>query len=321
MERQGREYGDTRRQIQVVKMRGVRFKDGLHDFAIKTGGIQVYTRLTASEHAPAGEEPPARSGVVELDQMLGGGLDRGTSTLVVGPAGTGKTTICSQYIMAALKRNEPVAAFLFEESRRTFLKRSNGLGIDFGSFLASGLLQLHEVDPSELSPGDFAHRVRHTVERGVRIIMIDSINGYLNGMPSERFLMIHMHELLAYLGHKGVITLLVVAQHGMVGLGMQAPIDVSFLADTVVLLRFFEARGSVCQAISIVKKRRSDHEHTIRQMTIGAGGVRVGEPLRQFEGVLTGVPKFRGEDSRLLNTNDDDPPLLKSKGSRYVSPK
>ena len=301
MERQAREYGETRRQLQIVKMRGVRFSDGQHDFAIKTGGIEVYTRLAPAAPSPRREADHLLSGIPELDAMLGNGLDRGTSNLIMGPAGCGKTTLCSQYILAALDRGEKASCFLFEESRTTFLKRSDGLGMHFEPHLSSGLLDLMEMDPAKLSPGDFAHRVRGRVEKGARIVMIDSLNGYFNGMPSEKFLLIHMHELLTYLGQMGVVTLLVMAQHGMLGTTMQTPVDVSFLADTVILLRFFEAQGAVCQAISIVKKRRTGHERTIREMKIEHGGIRIGEPLRQFQGVLTGVPKYRGTAAQLLN--------------------
>lgn len=300
MERAQREYGDTRRQINIVKMRGVDFRDGSHDFQIKTGGLAVYPRLTPTDHDKAYPSEIVLSGVTELDALLGGGLDRGTSTLIIGPAGCGKTTLCSQYMMAALCRGEAVACFMFEESRRTFLERATGMGMDFEPYLESGFLALHPVDPAELSPGDFAHRVRGSVERQhARLIVIDSLNGYLNAMPSERSLIIQMHELLNYLGRQEVLTLMVMAQHGMMG-PMQTPLDVSFLADSVILLRFFEAMGEIRQAISVVKKRRSAHERTIREMRLDSSGVIIGEPLRKFEGVLTGVPRYRGGEEPLL---------------------
>ncbi len=301
MERERREYGETRRQIHILKMRGVRFRDGAHDFVIKTGGLQVYPRISAT--GPGKHYPPddMKSGVAEIDSLLGGGLDRGSSNLIIGPAGCGKTTLCSQFMLASLARGEAVECFLFEESIRTFLVRAAGLGMDFNPHLESGLLVLHQVDSGELCPGELAFLVSEAVEkRNVRVLMIDSLNGYLNAMPSERFLVIQMHELLMHLGKQGVVTLLVMAQHGMMGSAMQTPIDVSFLADTVVLLRYFEALGEVRQAISVVKKRRSGHERTIREMKLGPGGVIVGEPLRQFEGVLTGVPRYRGTESPLL---------------------
>jgi circadian clock protein KaiC len=306
MERETREYGDTRRQFHIVKLRGVRFKDGLHDFVIHTGGIEVYPRLTASDTIPLEDRPPVPSGSQELDTLLGGGLDRGSSTLLLGPAGCGKSTVCSRYMLTALERGEPVACFLFEESCETFFSRSAGFEMDFQPYLVSKQFELAQVDIGSLSPGEFAVRVRRLVEqRNVRFIVIDSLNGYLNGMPSERFLLIHMHALLTYLGQNGVVTIVTIAQHGMLGSTMQTPVDVSFLADTVILLRFFEAAGQVRQAISVVKKRRGAHERTLREMRIGATGVQIGEVLHQFEGVLTGVPRFRGNDARLLDAPDE----------------
>jgi circadian clock protein KaiC len=305
MEREGREYGNTRRQFHVVKMRGVRFRDGRHDFVIHTGGIEIYPRLSASEARASVHEGTVPSGSQELDALLGDGLDRGSSTLILGPAGCGKTTLCSQVMLTALERGESVACYQFEESRETFLRRSAGFGMDFEPHLASGLFELVQVDIAELSPGEFASRVRFMVEqRNARFIVIDSLNGYLNGMPSERYLLIHMHELLSYLGQKGVVTILTIAQHGMLGPTMQAPVDVSFLADTVILLRFFEATGQVRQAISVVKKRRGAHERTLREMQIGATGIKIGEVLREFEGVLTGVPRYRGGGEGLLTAKD-----------------
>ena len=306
MEREGREYGNTRRQIHIVKMRGVRFRDGRHDFVISTGGIEVYPRLSLGGNGSKGHDGGvASSGSEELDALLGRGVDRGSSTLVLGPAGCGKTTLCSQFVMKALERGEPAAYYLFEESRDTFLRRSAGFGLDFEPYLASGQFELSQMEVAELSPGEFASRVRSRVEGGnCRLVVIDSLNGYLNGMPSERFLLIHMHELLAYLGQHGVVTLFTIAQHGMLGIGMHSPVDVSFLADTVILLRFFEALGEVRQAISVVKKRRGLHERTLREMQIGGNGIRIGEVLRDFEGVLTGVPRYRGKDTRLLDTKD-----------------
>jgi circadian clock protein KaiC len=301
LEREAREYGNIRRQFHVVKMRGVQFREGRHDFVISKGGVEIYPRLSAAAAAAKRDETPAQSGSPELDALLGGGLDRGSSTLLLGPAGCGKTTLCSQYLLEALKRGETVAAWLFEESRHTFLRRSEGFGMDFSPFLENGTLELIQVDVGELSPGEFANQVRSMVEaRNARLVLIDSLNGYLNGMPSERFLMIYMHELLTWLGGKNVITILTIAQHGMLGSSMQTPIDVSFLADTVVLLRFFEAGGEVRQAISVVKKRCGVHERTLREFQLGPNGGRIGEVLREFHGVLTGVPKYSGKDASLL---------------------
>jgi len=306
MEREEREYGTTRRQIHIVKMRGVRFQDGRHDFVIQTGGLELYPRLSAGATTPVVHDGSVESGSSELDALLGGGLDRGSSTLLLGPAGAGKTTLSSHYLMAALKRGEQTACYLFEESRETFLRRSEGFGMDFKPFLASGKLELVQIDIGDLSPGEFSARVRRIVEeRKASFIVIDSLNGYLNGMPSERFLLIHLHELLTYLGQKGIVTLITVAQHGMLGSSMQTPVDVSFLADTVVVLRFFEAGGMVRQAISVVKKRRGAHERTLRELKIGATGMQVGEVLQDFEGVLTGVPRYVGKRARLMRDQHD----------------
>jgi circadian clock protein KaiC len=305
MERETRDYGTTRRQLHIVKMRAVPFRDGLHDFVIRSGGIQVFPRLTAGEESPSRQVPHSavQSGVSELDTLLGGGLDRSSSTLILGPAGCGKTTISSQFMISALKRGEPVLCYLFEERYETFLQRAAGLGMDFGPHVESGLLELIQIDPAEVSPGEFANHIYQRVEaRGVRVVVIDSLNGYVNAMPNERFLMIQMHELLAWLGQMGAVTLLVMAQHGMMGhMGsMSAPVDVSFLADTVILLRYFEAQGAIRQALSVVKKRRSAHERTIRELQLTSAGILVGEPLREFEGVLTGVPRYLGAQKPLL---------------------
>jgi circadian clock protein KaiC len=307
MERTTRDYGATRRQLQIVKMRAVRFRDGLHDFVIRSGGIDLFPRLVvADDAADTAPDPTVLSGVDELDCLLGSGLDRGSSTLVLGPAGCGKTTLSSQFLVAALDRGEAAVCFLFEESRSTFLQRASGLGMKFEPHLASGLFRLIQIDPAEVSPGEFAGQICQEVEkRDARIVVIDSVNGYLNAMPSERFLMIQLHELLAYLGQKAIVTILVMAQHGMLGNSMQSPIDVSFLADTVILLRYFEAMGEIRQALSVVKKRRSGHERTIRELHLGAGGVLVGAPLRDFEGVLTGVPRYSGPAKPLLRTGNE----------------
>ena len=305
LEREGREYGTTRRQIHIVKMRGVRFQEGQHDFVIRTGGMEVFPRLSVSDGPVMDRSGTISSGNAYLDNLLGTGLDRGSSNLLLGPAGCGKTTICTHYMLAALQRGETVTCYQFEESRETFLHRSAGYGMDFQPYIDSGQFDLVQIDIGELSPGDFSSRVRRAVEvHKSSLIVIDSLNGYLNGMPSERFLLIHMRELLGYLGQKGIVTILTMAQHGMLGIAMQTPIDVSFLADTVLLLRFFEANGTVRQAISVVKKRRSAHERTLREMKIGPTGMQIGEVLRDFQGVLTGVPRYRGKDERLMGLNE-----------------
>ena len=305
MKRETRDYGDTRRQLHVVKMRGVRFLDGMHDFLIKSGGIEVYPRLSVNGALVDAPTDTITSDIKGMDELLGGGLDRGTSTLILGPAGCGKTTLCSQYLLAALDRGEAVSLVLFEESCEGFLQRASGMGMNFNPHVESGLLELRQIDPAELSPGEFANRVCDAVEkRKTRIVVIDSLNGYMNAMPSERFLLIQMHELLMYLGKRGVVTILVMAQHGMMGSAMQTPVDVSFLADTVILLRYFEAMGEVRQAISVVKKRRSGHERTIRELHLGSGGITIGAPLRDFQGVLTGVPRYRGAEGPLIRKSD-----------------
>jgi circadian clock protein KaiC len=303
LEREEREYGATKRQARIIKMRGVNFFDGRHDFSIQTGGIELYPLLSIRDSFKENDNGAAKSGSAELDTLVGGGLERGTSALILGPAGCGKTTLCSHYLLSALKRGERVSCFQFEESMQTFLRRSAGFGMDFEPYVESGQFEFVQVDISQLSPGEFSSRVRQSVEeRQAEFVVVDSLNGYLNGMPSERFLLIHMHELLSYLGNRGVVTLLTIAQHGMMGSSMHAPIDVSFLADTVVLLRYFEAGGAVRQAISVVKKRRGAHERTLREMKIGSRGMEIGEVLEDFEGVLTGVPHFVGSDTMLMKS-------------------
>jgi circadian clock protein KaiC len=303
MEREAREYGSTRRQLHVVKMRGVRFQDGRHDFVINTGGIEIYPRLLSVPETPVVQaKGVALSGSVGLDTLLGGGLDRGSSTLLIGPAGSGKTTLCSHFLLAALQRGETVACYQFEESKETFLRRARGFGMDFAPYITAGKFTLTQVDIADLSPGEFAAQVQRAVEQQhASFIVIDSLNGYLNGMPSERYLLIHLHELLSYLGHQGVVTLMTLAQHGMMGPGMNTPIDVSFLSDAVILLRFFEAAGRVRQAISVVKKRHGFHERTLREMKLGPQGMEIGDVLEEFEGVLTGVPRYRGKSEHLLD--------------------
>ena len=300
LERENGEYGITRRRMQVVKMRAVKFREGFHDYSIHTGGLAVYPRLVASEHRENTDRPRVLSGLAELDALLGGGLERGTSCLIMGPAGSGKSTLATQYVHSALKRGEHVACYIFEENRQTFLNRSAGLQLGVDEFLGQGLLHLEQVDPAERSPGEFIQRVRNSIEKGqARMVVIDSLNGYLSSMPSEQFLLIQMHELLTYCSQKGVLTILIMAQHGLMG-HMQAPVEVSYLADALLLLRFFEAAGEVRQALSVLKKRTGGHERTIRELRFSSKGIRIGEPLRYFSGVMTGVPKYEGTDSPLL---------------------
>ncbi|WP_165246807.1 ATPase domain-containing protein [Paludisphaera soli] len=295
------EYGAERRRVRVTKLRGRKYRGGYHDFVIEPGGLAVFPRLVANEHDEGGERGLLQSGNAEVDLMMGGGLQYGTSAVLLGPAGSGKSTFALQYARAATARGERAAVFSFDERLQTILERTEGLGMDIGEEVASGRIRIQQVDTAELSPGEFAHRVRESVAdrdgvAGARIVVIDSLNGYLNAMPEERFLISQLHELLTYLGHRGVVTFLVVAQHGLFGT-MNSPVDTTYLADTVVLFRYFEARGEVRQAISVVKKRSGRHERTIRELTLDTGdGLVVGPPLRDFQGVLTGTPFFFGPD-------------------------
>jgi circadian clock protein KaiC len=285
------EYGAERRRIRIVKMRGQPFRGGYHDFVIRRGGLEVFPRLTASEHRGKTTPGLLASGVAALDALLGGGLDRGTSALFIGPAGSGKSTIASQYAVAAARRGESTAIFTFDETVTTLMNRSTGLGLGLREVIDAGQARVQQVDPAELSPGEFAFLVRRAVERdGAKVVVIDSLNGYLNAMPEERFLTIQLHELLTYLGQQGVNTLMVVAQHGLIGTGMQSPVDASYLADTVVLLRYFESDGELRRAISVVKKRSGPHESTLREFRLGNNGLWVGDPLAGYHGVLTGTP-------------------------------
>jgi circadian clock protein KaiC len=283
-------YGAERRRLRVIKLRGVKYRGGYHDYKITTGALVVYPRLIASEHRSEVTREDASSGIAGLDTMLGGGLPRGGSALIMGPPGTGKSVISTQFVMAAAARGEKSAIFAFDEASSTILARAAGLGVALRERIDAGFVHLQQVDPAEMTPGEFAHEVRATVEDGARIVVIDSLNGYLNAMPDENFLVAQLHELLAFLAQRGVTTLLVTAQHGLMGATMNAPVDVSYLADSVVLLRYFEAAGRVCNAISIMKKRTGSHERSIRPFEITVDGVCVGEPLTHMRGVFTGVP-------------------------------
>jgi circadian clock protein KaiC len=284
-------YGATRRRLLIIKYRGHPYRDGYHDYRILRGGLQVFPRLVAAEHVTPTVQARIASGIGALDDLLGGGLERGTSTLLVGAPGTGKSSLAVQFAVAAARRGECAALFIFDESISTLCTRSKGMGMDPVPLMASGHLTIRQIDPAELSPGEFVQSIRDAVERRhVTVLGIDSLNGYLNAMPDERFLIVQLHELLTYLGQAGVATLLVGAHHGLIGGAMQSPVDASYLADTVVLLRYFELDGDVKQAISVVKKRGSAHERTIRSLTLRAEGIRIGEPLRNYRGILTGVP-------------------------------
>lgn len=286
------DYGPERRRLRIVKYRGRRFRGGYHDFVIDTGGVRVFPRLVSAEHRSDFARDLVKSDVAELDALLGGGIERGSSVLMLGPAGTGKSLLTLTFIVAALARGERAAMFVFDEEVGLLFNRAKGLGIEMQAMVDAGNLVVEQVDAAEMSPGEFSQRVRKCVEaHGARTIIIDSLNGYQASMPEEKALILHMHELLQYLNRQGATTFLTVAQHGLVG-DMKAPVDVTYLADTVILLRYFEALGRVRRAISIIKKRTGAHEDTIREYRIGGQGIRLGEPLVNFQGVLRGVPTF-----------------------------
>ena len=295
------DYGAQRRRINVVKYRGTSYRGGFHDYVIRRGGIDVFPRLVAAEFRGAAEGKRLPSGIAELDTLLGGGLEPGTSTLILGAPGTGKSSLAAQFVTNAAAHGDRGVMFVFDESIQTLTHRARSLGCDLEPHVARGLVSLQPIDPAELSPGEFAHRIRRAVEEDKAcVVVIDSLNGYLNAMPTERYLIIQLHELLTYLGQMGVATLLTSAHRGLIGTQMEAPVDATYLADSAVLLRFFESAGAVRQAISIVKKRGGPHERTIREFRLEDGRIAVGEPLTRFHGVLTGMPLYEGEESRLM---------------------
>lgn len=294
------EYGAERRRLRVVKFRGRAFRGGYHDFVIRRGGLSVFPRLVAAEHRQPAHRKLKSTGVQEFDALLGGGIESGTSVLISGGPGSGKSTLAAQIALAAAQRGEKAALFLFDEAPGTLLLRVKSLGVDIEPFVEQGLITLYQVDPAELSPGEFGVRVRAAAEQeNAAVIVVDSLNGYLYAMPEERFLTIQLHELMSFLGQIGVITVLV-GVHGMLGADASAPADASYLADAVVLLRYFESAGEIRQAISIMKKRGGYHERTIREFRLEPGRIRIGEPLRDFQGVLTGVPSYIGASGPLM---------------------
>jgi circadian clock protein KaiC len=293
------DYGGARRRLRIAKMRGIKFREGFHDFTLETGGIDVFPRLIAAEHHVPFDSQPLSTGSAGLDAILGGGLIPGTNALLIGPSGVGKTSTIVRCLLTALSRGERCIYYLFDETLGTLLIRAKALGMDMSPYLESGLLMLRQIDPAEMSPGEFTSDVREAVEDdGVKYVAIDSLNAYLQAMPGERYLLLQMHEMLGYLNQRGIVTLLVLGQHGIVG-EVETDIDISYLSDVMVLFRYFEHRGEVLTALAAVKSRGSAHERTIRQFRLALGGIEVGEALRDFEGVLSGLPTYRGDTAML----------------------
>ncbi|WP_458233067.1 ATPase domain-containing protein [Roseateles sp. P5_E8] len=304
LERKAPPYGPVQRQLHVTKLRGSDFISGQQDLLIRRGGLQVFPRLKPNEHGSAYGRDSVPSGVAALDQLLGGGVDRGTSTLLIGPAGSGKSTIASQYAVEAARRGTHAAIFTFEESRALLLDRLEGLGMDIDGL--DGNLAVRQLDPAEVLPSQFANIVRNAVEQdGARVVVIDSLNGYLNAMPEERALTVQLHELLSYLNNHGVATFLVATQSGLMGATMRNVVDTSYLADAIMLFRMYEHAGAVRKAISVVKKRSGRHEDTIRQLWFDEKGVHLGPPLTHLRGVLSGVPVELGSAKVPVGGADD----------------
>lgn len=296
------EYGAERRRLRVVKMRGIQFRGGFHDFSIRKGGLAIYPRLIAAEHHTQFAGELTSSGNSELDRLLGGGLERGTNVLLIGSAGVGKSSVALSYVIAAAQRGERSVFFAFDEGRGTLEARAKTIGLPLKEALDQRLVRFQQIDPAELSPGEFAANVRRSVEvDGARLVVIDSLNGYLNAMPDGRFLILQMHELLTYLNQQGVLTLLVLAQHGLVG-PMDTPLDISYLSDSVLMLRYFEYAGVVRRALSVVKKRSGNHEHTIREFRLTSQGIAVGPPLQSFSGIFSGTPQYTGDPTPLMQS-------------------
>jgi circadian clock protein KaiC len=292
-------YGAERRRLRVFKMRGRPFRGGFHDFAIRTGGLEIFPRLVASSYPDVGHEPrEAKSGIEELDALSGGGIDYGTSTLIIGPSGSGKSTLALTYIYAGLQRGETGFFVSFDETEAVFMRRAQGLGLDIEKHRDEGRFTFRQVDPAELSPGELTSILRDLVDRGVTMVVLDSLSGYQHAMPEEQYMLLQMHEIVTYLNQQGILTFLILTQTGMIG-QMHSPVDLTYLADSVMLLRFFEAEGEIRRAVSVLKKRTGQHEAAIREMMIEQGGIRVGPKLDGFRGVLTGVPTFDGKASLL----------------------
>jgi circadian clock protein KaiC len=302
LERHMPAYGRARRRMFVTKIRGSHFREGYHDYEIVTGGMLIHPRLVAGEHHADLSSALCASGLSNLDEMLHGGLNAGSTTLLLGPAGAGKSTVAMQFVLKVIADGAKAAVYIFDEVMHTLLERSEKLCLKkaggIRAYVAEQKLHVQQIDPAEMSPGAFAHEVRRAVEEGAKVVVIDSLNGYLNAMPEERFLTTHLHELFAYLNQKGVLTIIVVAQHGMLASSLlPGDVDVSYLADSVLLFRYFEAGGEVRQAVSVFKKRTGPHDRTIRELSISETGVHVGQPLRQFRGIMTGVPQYLDGES------------------------
>jgi circadian clock protein KaiC len=298
-------YGAERRRLRVHKMRGRKFHGGYHDFVIRRGGVEIFPRLVAGDHPEVGGETKrAESGVAALDELVGGGLDYGTSTLIIGPSGSGKSTLGFRYAFAAMQRGERILTISFDETRRIFEQRATGVGMNPAAYKADGRFSFRQVDPAELSPGELTGINRDYVEtRGATVVVLDSLSGYQQAMPEEQYMLLQMHEILTYLNQQGVLTILILTQSGMVG-HMQNPVDLTYLSDTVLLLRFFEAEGEIRRALSAIKKRTGSHESSIREFSISGGGLEVGPRLEGFRGVLTGTPSYEGQ-RRLLGDKAD----------------
>ncbi len=291
-------YGISRRQINIQKIRGVRFHEGNHDLILQKGGMVIFPRLVAADHHAEFEQEHFPSSIHELDLLLGGGLDRGTSNMFMGPPGAGKSTLAAKFALEAAKRGEKVLMFIFDETLQTLVSRAANLGMDLGSYVKDGTILIEQINPAEISPGEMAHKIHHSVSKDrTRVVVIDSINGYLNAMPEEHYLTLQLHELLSFLNQQGVITIMVLAQQGIVG-NMQSTVDLTYLADTVVLFRYFEMQGAVKQAISVIKKRSGNHERTIREFKVSRNGIEVGEALTKLQGVLNGIPTFIKDDAK-----------------------
>jgi circadian clock protein KaiC len=290
-------FGNQQRRVEIVKMRGMNFRSGRHDLRIDTGGIRVFPRFMTQPDLTGHMGEFLSTGVEALDTLLGGGLDRGTASLLMGTTGTGKSSIAIQCIAAALQRGQAANVYLFDERAATWFHRAEQLGCPLRQHAANGSLLVQQINPAEMSPAEFAYELQQAVtQRGVELICIDSLTGYVNAMPEECFLTLHLHDVLTWLGQRGVITLMVLNQHGLFESTVNSSLDLSYLSDTIVLLRFFEYQGAIHRALSIIKRRSGPHEHTIREMTLGPNGIAVSEPLRQFRGVLSGLPIYQGDD-------------------------